>query len=209
MTVETRFEDYDDEELRGEAGTLERALRQRVQEELSELAPRQRPSETQAEAIASAFARFLVLRRTATREEYLERVVHTPSSGLTDENTQSAEQIWKYNSAWARHADIPVDSIRIEPVFVRGVPAGSFIPQGTRVTRQLGNGKALSPDTVSGHSVYKVLIDLTVPSVDASEEFDVTLGTLLINDGPRGKWSPIANEFIGVPQGKICFVPSP
>lgn len=209
MTVKTRFKDYDEGPLRSEADTLERALRNKVQQELNGLVPSQRPSDIQAEEIASAFARFLVLRRTATREEYIDEVAPDPSSGLTDEDTQSAEQVWKYNSAWARHAGIPVDSLRVEPVFVRGMPAGDFDPQGTRVLRRLNNGKMLSPDTVAGYTVYKIFIDMTVPSVDASEEFDITLGTMLINDGPRGEWSPIANEFIGVPQGKVCFIPSP
>lgn len=209
MTVETRFNDYDDEQLRSEAETLEQALRNQVQQELDGLAPSQRPSAAQAEAIASAFARFLVLRRTATREEYLEQISHEPSSGLTDENTESAEQVWEYNSAWARHADIPIDTIRVKPLFIRGSPVGDFDARGTRVSRQMRNSKSLDIDSVGMHSVHKVLIDLTVPSIDASEEFDITLGVILIDDGDRGEWSPIAIEFIGVPRGKVCFVPSP
>ncbi len=209
LTVETRFKDYNDGELRSSADTLERELNKQVSQELNGLMSSQRPSESQIKEIASAFARFLVLRRTATREEYIEQVDPKPSSGLTDENTQSADEVWQYNSAWARHADIPVDSIRVAPMFIRGVPVGDFEPRGTRVLRPLSNGKFLLADTVGGYSVYQVLIDMTIPSIDASEEFDITLGTMLINDGPKGEWSPVANEFIGVPQGKVVFVPSP
>jgi len=209
LTVKPAFKEYDTEQLRDEAEALKRALHQRVREELRGLLHGQRPSDAQCDAIAAAYAKFIVLRRTATREEYLDQVTHKPSPGLTDEDTENADQIWRYNSAWARHADIPVDSIRVVPMFVRGSPVGDFEPQGTRVLRQLAGDKLLSTDTVGTHSVYQVLIDLTIPSIDASEEFDVTLGTMLIDDGAQGNWSPVANEFIGVPRGKVCYVPRP
>ncbi len=207
--VKTKFLDYDLDRLRSTKDALRRAVFQRVRSELLALPANQRPYGAETDEIASAYARFLILRRTANREEYLERVVHKPSAALTDEDTQSAEKVWKYNSAWARHADIPVDSIRVAPMFIGGTPVGDFEPRGTRVMRLLPNGEMLSPDTVGRHGVYQVLIDLTVPSIDASEEVDVTLGTMLINDGARGEWSPIANEFIGVPKGKFCYTPSP
>lgn len=208
-TVESRFKDYNNDELRSSADALKLELYNQVHQELDGLMPSQRPSDTQVDAVASAFARFLFLRRTATREEYLKQVIHKPSSGLTDQNIQRADKNWRYNSAWAKHADIHVDSIRVIPMFIRGALVGNFDPRGVRALRHLSNDKVLSADTVGGYSVYQILIDMTIPSIDASEEYDITLGTMLINDGPQGEWSPAANEFIGVPQGKVVYVPSP
>lgn len=210
IVVDTKFDQYDIDKLRSSGDVLGRALHQQTYRALRGLEAGYQPTEAQADLIAAAYARFLILRRTATREEYLAQVVHTPSSGLTDENIESAETAWKYDSAWARHADIPVESVRVLPVFIRGVSAGNFNSGGIRVMRPLmGSGKMLSADTVGGYSVYKVLIDMTVPSIDASQDLEITAGTMMVNDGPGGAWSPVAVEFIGVPQGKFCYVPSP
>jgi len=209
LTVETRFKDYDEDELRSSGDTLQSALYQRVYQGLNGLEPNQRPSDVQADLIAKAYARFLVLRRTATREEYLAEAKREPINGLVNEDPKIAELAWKYNSAWARHKEIPVETIRVVPIFIRGVAAGDFAPPGKRTVLKLANGELFSDQTVGNYSVYQVLIDMTVPSVDASEEFNITVGTMLINDRPQGVWRPVAVEFIGLPPRKVVYLPSP
>lgn len=209
LTVQTNFLEYDTDRLRKEADALESALYKRVRDELTAIMPSMRPSDLEADAIATAYARFIILRRSATREEFIEQSAREPSPALTDEDTESAERAWQYESSWARHGDISADSIRVLPIFIRGRVVGDFEPRGMRTSRHLSNGKLLSADTANGYSVYQVLMDMTVPSIDASEEFEVTLGTMLINDGPQGAWSPISNEFIGIPQGKFAYTPRP
>lgn len=208
IKVKPRFEEYDEDELRSTGDALESALHQLVLQGLRGLEGAGRPSEAQADDIAKAYARFLVLRRTATREEYLAEHLRDPIPGLLNEDAEQAEKAWQYNSAWARHSEIPVRSIRVAPVFIRGELVGDFEQHGKRSIRALPNGKLFSAETVGGYSVYQVLIDMTVPAIDASEDFDITVGTMLINDGPGGSWAPVAVDFIGVPRGKFCYTPS-
>ncbi|MFG0246824.1 MAG: hypothetical protein ACF8MF_12325 [Phycisphaerales bacterium JB052] len=209
VVVKSQFVEYETEELRRSGNVLESALYQRVHEGLKELEPGHRPSDVQADHIAKAYSRFLILRRTATREEYLAEAKGEPINGLLSEDAALAEKAWKYNTSWARHADIPVESIRVTPVFLRGKAVGDASIRGKRSVRKLRNGKLFSEDTVGGYSVYQVFIDMTVPTVDAADDLDVTVRTMMINDGPNGEWMPAAVEFIGVPEGKFCFVPSP
>ena len=209
ITVTPKLVDYETDELRSTGDALERDLYQRVYEGLKGLEPDQRPSDAHADLIASAYARFLVLRRTATREEYLAEAKREPIPGLISEDEDLAETAWKYNSNWARHDDIPTDTVRVVPIFIRGEAVGNFAPQGNRSIRTLSNGEQFSDKTIGRYSVYQVLIDMTVPSIDAKEDFDVTVGTMLINDGPQGAWLPVAVEFIGVPRRKFAFTPSP
>ena len=185
-------------------------IRRKVNASLLELPSNTRPSDGDSSAISLSFANFVTIHRAGSRLEYLENYPHErPPSALINDDTVYADQTWSHSTAWARHNDIDIDSIRVTPHFIRGQEIEYLGPKGTAYGRMLRTGKYLAIDGAGQFSAYKVYLKVTVPSYDGKELFDLELGIMMINDGPNDEWSPVSCEYLEVPMGTFIYTPRP
>ncbi|MBL4698658.1 MAG: hypothetical protein JKX70_07480 [Phycisphaerales bacterium] len=201
--------DYELKMTQGEVDDLFDRIRRKVNAVALEIPNSTRPTQTDLSKISSAFADFVISHRTNTRTEYVKNYVTEPSSELVDDDIAKADLAWLRTTVWARHGNIDVDSIRVQPRFIRGREIAGSEPKGGTYFRDLANGKNLAMDGAGSYSAYEIFLSVVVPSFDGKVELELELGVTLINDGPRGGWSAVSCEYIGVPMGTFVYTPRP
>lgn len=173
------------------------------------LAATEVPSKPEQEFFSKAFADYVVLNRTGTREEYLASYFFEHPNDLTMEDSNKADAYWIRRTAWARHSPINIESMRLIPRYINGSEINKSPVKGSSFGRTLADGSRNPSEGTSGYWAYEVVFDATVPSYDAREEFSVEIGIMLTNDGPRRAWSVSECRAGGVPDGKVVFSPRP
>lgn len=209
VLVEADIPDYELEMSQGEVDDLFGRIRRKVNAAALEIPNSLRPTQTDLSKISSAFAEFVISHRTNTRLEYINKFINEPPVELVNDDITKADVAWLRNTVWARHRDIDVDSIRVQPRFIRGLEIAGSEPKGVTYFRDLTNGKNLPIDGAGPYSAYEIFLSVVVPSIDGKVELELELGVALINDGPMGEWSAVSCEYIGVPMGIFVYTPRP
>ena len=209
VIVSAVIPEHELETTQGAVDDLSDRIRRKVNAIALEIPNNTRPTRADSSLISSAYAEFVISHRTNTRTEYVKNYVTEPPSNLVDEDIAKADMAWRRSTVWARIGDIDVDSIRIQPRFIRGIEIAGSEPGGVTYFRDLANGKNLPIDGAGSYSAYEIFLSVVVPSFDGKVELELELGVTLINDGPRGEWSAVSCEYIGVPMGTFVYTPRP
>jgi len=195
----------DIEGLRGRAAEAVRAS-------LLTLPHGERPSDRDATSIARVFADFLVLNRTGSPEHALEsyrsRGLEAPRQ-LRNPDPESRMRSWAYSTAWARHAEIELDTVETQLAYLRGQRIG-LSPPGAVIaaSRPLRTGGEIF-NTEHSLTGYEVMITVVAPNIDRIGEVELVIRVTIVNDGIQGVWDVIQAACTRVPAGKVVLPPLP
>jgi hypothetical protein len=203
--------EHDLEALREGAAEIGASLASRFGAALLALPPAQRPTPTDAHAIARLAAETIIACRTFTPEQYAELLRargREPPTRLTD--PAKADRYWRSHTAWARHE--PIDpagaSARARWIGGREVPLALGAAGGGPI-RELRGGGFLT--TAPGrHTAYEALLPMTVPTI-SGEPIEAVIGVIIVNDAPDGTWDVggFTSVAQGAPQNTIVVLPPP
>lgn len=207
--LKTTLPEYDQQELASDVDTLGDEIRAATVDALRALPDSQKPSEADMGAIADAFAGFIALNRTGTREDYLARARNEPDKLLVQEDTARADKVWEASVAWARYKPIDVGSVHAACRYVRGnvITPPPYDGSSLIKTRPLAGGGYLMVDGPGGLSAYEIMVRVTVPAMDGKGEYPLELGVLVTNDYGDSDWSVVELRWIGLPEGVFVNYP--
>ena len=203
---------YELEMSNDEENELAHAISQVVKTRLLQLPIESRPSDSNAAAIASVYAEFVLTNRTGTLNQYLrhcEDESYKPRKVLVQDDVSKSEKAWMYSTAWAKHKAIDPDAITCNARFINGqqIETPRFEAAAIK-SRPLSTGV----DVVHGRhpfTVYEMIHSVIVPNLDGKSEFGVKVCVSIANDGSRGKWGVVSTTWSDKPDGSVFRLPYP
>ncbi len=205
--------EYDQHFSAADTELLGSRLDRKVKAAFSKLGTKNQAGSRAVSSIASAYTKFVQVNFAGSLEDRLQlyaELSRDPWPTLVQEDPLRAQKAWLFSSAWARHAELSIESISVVPRYIQGHPVGEQEGQGVTVSpRQFRSGGWFHIDGPKGHTVYEIQMNVTVPSLDAKSEFEVVLGVSLVNDGLNGGWDVLETRFLGLKKGEFTTRPCP
>ncbi len=212
IKIKTVVPEYNLELLKSQSVDLKNEIKQAVIESTRQSSSSQRLRPADIERFASAYASFVMISRTGSRHElidyYNENMLVIPKQ-LKYEDEEKSDRIWLSSTAWARHANIQVGTIRVSPIAINGDKIAESGFKSGFMMRELRSGGLMRMNGPGKYSAFEVFLNCVVPSLDGKDEFSLVLILTMVNDGIENQWSVLESGFNGLPQGQFVQAPYP
>lgn len=180
---------------------------------LQELPSDLRPTAPDARKIAEAYADFVVLNRSGSRQDALASYMSkglSPHALLTQQDADRADKAWAYSTAWARHAPIDPEAVTVAPLYLRGKRITPPRRDGSPAyERRLSNNASMILEENHPFTAYEFASRHLVSNIDGKSEFEIIMYITIVNDKGREVWNVAMTTHSRVEHSQIVSLPLP